>query len=126
MPAGVADIFKIVVLAASTHAALAADGAYVRTFLGAEEHILELHHAGVGEQQRRVVRRHQRTRRYDRVTVATEVVEEQFADVGTFHVVSVTAPALPYLLRPCSRGRSVAPAWIQGLLYLVERKASVL
>ena len=60
VPAGVADIFKIVVLAAGAHAALRARGAHVRAFLLPQEHVLELHHAGVGEQKRRVVHRHER------------------------------------------------------------------
>ena len=60
VPAGVADILEIVVLAAGAHAALATGGAYVRAFLLSQEHVLELHHAGVGEQKRWVVRRHQR------------------------------------------------------------------
>src|SRR5437868_6762987 len=54
------DLVEIVVLAAGAHALLRRRRALVAAGLGAGEHVLELHHAGVGEQQRRVVRRHQR------------------------------------------------------------------
>ena len=57
---GVADVFQIVVLAAGAHAALRRHRAGVGTLVLAGEHVLELHHAGVGEQQRRVVARNQR------------------------------------------------------------------
>ena len=49
MAGGVADIFQIVVLAAGAHAALRRGRAVVSAFVLAEEHIFELHHAGVGE-----------------------------------------------------------------------------
>ena len=47
-------------LAADAHAFLAARGARVVALFLAEEHVLELVHPGVGEQQGRVVLRHQR------------------------------------------------------------------
>ena len=47
---GVADIFQVVVLAAGAQAALYGDGADIAALLGSEEHVLELHHPGVGEQ----------------------------------------------------------------------------
>ncbi len=61
----VADVLQIVVLAAGAHAALARGRAHVVAPLLAEKHILELHHAGIGEQQRRIIARHQRGRRHD-------------------------------------------------------------
>ena len=69
---GVADVLEVVVLAAGAHAALRARGARVGALLRAEEDVLELDHAGVGEQQRRVVARHQRARGHDGVAVALE------------------------------------------------------
>ena len=54
---GVADVLQVVVLAARAHAALRGRGARVGALLLAEEHVLELHHARIDEQQRRVVRR---------------------------------------------------------------------
>ncbi len=55
----------------------------VLPFVGAEEHILELHHAGVGEQQRRVVARDERAGGHDGVPLGSEEVEEILADLRT-------------------------------------------
>ena len=60
---GIADVVEVVVLAAGAHALLAGGGAGVVAVLDAGEDVLELHHAGVGEHQRRVVARHQRRAR---------------------------------------------------------------
>ncbi len=60
MARGVADIVEIVVLAARAHAFLRAYRARIGALLKAGEHVLELHHAGIGEHQRRIVARHQR------------------------------------------------------------------
>ena len=51
--AGEADVFEVVVLAAGADALLAGGGAGVVAALGAEEDVLELVHAGVGEEQGR-------------------------------------------------------------------------
>ena len=61
MTRGIADVLEIIVLAARSHAALARWRALVVALLLAEEHVLELHHAGVGEQQRRIVPGHERS-----------------------------------------------------------------
>ena len=58
--AGEADVFEVVVLAAGADALLRGGGAGVVALLGAEEDVLELVHAGVGEEQRGVVVRDQR------------------------------------------------------------------
>ncbi len=60
---GVPDVLQIVVLAAGAYAALAGGRARVAAFLLAQEHVLERHHAGVGEQQRRIIPGHQAKRR---------------------------------------------------------------
>ncbi len=60
MAAGEADVFEVVVLAAGADAFLRADGAGVGTLLGTEEDVLELVHAGVGKEERRVVGRDER------------------------------------------------------------------
>ena len=78
---GVADVVEVVVLAAGAHALLRGRRAHVGARLLAGEHVLELHHAGVGEHQRRVVARHERRRRHDLVAVLLEEVEERSADV---------------------------------------------
>ena len=73
MARGVADILEVVVLAAGAHALLRRRGAHVGPLLQAGEDVLELHHARVGEHQRRVVARHERARRHDLVAVFGEV-----------------------------------------------------
>ena len=61
---GVADVLQIVVLAPGPHAALATDRPQVVETFTPGKRILELHHPRVGEQQRGIVPRHQRTRRH--------------------------------------------------------------
>ena len=86
MPGGIADVFQIVVLAAGAHAFLRRGGALVGPLLQAGEDVLELHHAGIGEQQCRIVARHERARRDDLVLVARKIVEKSGADVvGRLH-----------------------------------------
>ena len=60
MPRGVADAIEIVVLAAGANAFLRRDRPRDAALFGAGEDVLELHHAGIGEQQRRVIARNQR------------------------------------------------------------------
>ncbi len=81
MAGGVADVLEVVVLAAGAHAALAGGGAHVVALLLAQEHVLELHHAGVGEEQRRVVAGHERARGHDGMAVLAEEFEEGAADI---------------------------------------------
>jgi hypothetical protein len=68
MARGVADVFQVVVLATGADAFLARGGAVVGPLVEAQEHVLELVHAGVGEQQRRVVAGHDRARRDDLIS----------------------------------------------------------
>ncbi len=79
---GVADIVEVVVLAAGTHAFLARRGAAVGALLSAGEDVLELHHARIGEEQGRVVARHERGGRHDRVAARAEEIEESGPDVA--------------------------------------------
>ncbi len=81
----IADVLEVVVLAAGAHAALRGGCARIRPLVGAEEHVLKLHHARVHEQQRRVVARHERGRRHDRVTALGEELQKLRSDVGDFH-----------------------------------------
>ena len=86
VPGGIADVFQIVVLATGAHAFLRRGGALIGPLLQAGEDVLELHHAGIGEQQCRIVARHQRARRDDLVIVAREIVEKRGANVvGGLH-----------------------------------------
>jgi hypothetical protein len=50
-----------------------------------DEDVLELDHPGIDEEERRIVRRHERRRRHDRVPTLGEVLEEPAADLGGFH-----------------------------------------
>ncbi len=81
MARGVADIVEVVVLAAGAHAFLRRGRPRRFRLLGPGEHVLERHHAGIGEHQRRVVARHERRRRHHQVIVVGEEVEKGGADV---------------------------------------------
>ena len=90
MTRGVADIVEVVVLAAGAHALLRGGGALIRPLLDAGKDVLELHHAGIGEHQGRVVARHKRRRRHDFMAVLGKIVEERGSDVvDAAHVCSI-------------------------------------
>ena len=91
---GVADVVEVVVLAAGAHAFLRRRGAMIRPALDAGEDVLELHHAGVGEHQRRIVARHERGRRHDLMAVGPEKLQEMRSDL-----VDAVHSALPSSLR---------------------------
>ena len=79
----VADVVEVVVLSAGADALLRVDDAAVLGRLGAEEVGLELVHAGVGEEQRRVVVRDDRRAGHERVAVLlAKEVDEVLADLG--------------------------------------------
>ena len=59
VPGGIADVFKVIVLAAGANAALRRRSARIRACIFACEDILKLHHARVGKQQSRIVSGHQ-------------------------------------------------------------------
>ncbi len=82
---GVADVVQVVVLAAGADALLRGRGAAVGALVETQEHVLELVHARVGEQQRGVVARHHRAGRHDGVALGLEVLQEGLADVCGFH-----------------------------------------
>src|SRR5262249_15833018 len=85
MPRGVADVLEVVVLAAGAHAALAGGGAHVVALFLAQEHILELHHAGIGEEGGGVVGGHERARRHDGMAAFAEKFEVGAADFRRAH-----------------------------------------
>jgi hypothetical protein len=78
----VADVFQVVVLAAGAHAALHRGRARVRARVGAEEDVLELHHAAVRQQHGRIITRHQGAGPNDRVAFGFEEFEEFVANFG--------------------------------------------
>ncbi len=81
MAGGVADIVEIVMLAAGAHAFLRRGRAQRCGLLLAGEHVLERHHASIGEHQSRVVTRHQRRRRHQLVVILGEEIEKGRADL---------------------------------------------
>ena len=80
-----ADVLEVVVLAADAHALLRRGRARVVARLAAEEHILELVHAGVREEQRRVVVRHERRAGHGAVAIGGEVGKKRPADLVRMH-----------------------------------------
>ncbi len=96
---GVAHVVEVVVLAAGSDALLRRRGARVRALVEAEEHVLELVHPGVREEQRRIVARHHRRRGHDRVALGFEELQEGRTDFCGFHSGTFWGP------RPgCGRG----------------------
>jgi hypothetical protein len=81
VPGRVSDVVEVVVLAAGAHALLRRRRPDRRRGLGAGEDVLERHHAGVDEQQRRIALRHEGRGRDDGVVVAAEVAQELTADI---------------------------------------------
>src|SRR5262245_2210713 len=82
---GVAHVLEVVMLAARAHAALGGGRARVRPLVLAEEHVLELHHPGVGEEQGRIVRGNERRRGHDRVAALGKEFHEPPANLVRLH-----------------------------------------
>ena len=82
---GVAHVFQVVVLAARTQTGLYGGGAHVRALVRAQKHVLELHHAGIGEHQRGVVARYQRAGGDHRVAFGGKEIKKSLANVGNIH-----------------------------------------
>ncbi len=93
VPPGQPDLLEVVVLAPGADALLARRRAAVGSRILPEEGPLELDHAGVGEQQRRVVPRFERRRGDLDVPVCDEEIEEFPADACGFHGGKLTARA---------------------------------
>ena len=82
----VANLLKVVVLAAHTQALLRVYTAYVcARILGAEYNVFPLVHAGIGEHQGRVVLDNHGCRRYDFVSSRLEKLLVRFADFVCCH-----------------------------------------
>jgi hypothetical protein len=69
-------------LAADAHTLLRGGGAVVGALLHAQEGILELIHAGVGQEQRRVILRHQAAAGDDLMTVLVKEIQKKLADLA--------------------------------------------
>src|SRR5688572_11481443 len=85
MPARVADVLEVVVFAPGTYAFLRGGRTRVVALLHPEKHVLELVHARVGEQQRRIVRRNQRGAANRSMPARGKVVEELLAYLVACH-----------------------------------------
>ena len=83
--AGVADVFEIVVFAAGADAFLRGGGAGVVARFEALENLLELVHAGVGEEQSGVVGRQEGAAADDAMAAGVEEVEKALTDIVTGH-----------------------------------------
>ncbi len=83
--AGVADVFEVVVLAAGADALLGSGGAGVVAFFEALKNFLELVHAGVGEEQRRVVGGQERAAAHDTMPAGVEEIEKTLTDIVAGH-----------------------------------------
>ena len=89
MPRGIADIVEVIMLSARPHAFLRGCRPGRRPRLQPGEHVLERHHAGVGEHQRRIVVGHQRRGGHYLMGIVPEIIEERAADiVGRAHTAS--------------------------------------
>ena len=77
-----ADLLEVVVLAGDAQAALVVHGPRVRARLGTDEHVLELDHPRVGEQQRRVTGRDEAGAGHGGVAALGEELDEPAADLG--------------------------------------------
>lgn len=97
---GIPHRIQVVVLAAGPQAR-DIGRTHVAAFLRPQEHVLELHHAGVGEQQGGIVAGHQGGGRHDGVALAGEEIEEILADLagaeglGSGHLAGIGWKALP-------------------------------
>lgn len=73
---GIADIVEIIVFATCPQALLRGDGTAIGALFQAGEHILELNHARIREQQGWIVLRHQRAGGDNFMALASEKFEE--------------------------------------------------
>ena len=81
VPRRVADIVQVIVLAARAHAFLRSRGAAVVTGFDPGEQVLELHHAGIGEHQCRIVAGHQGAGLDHAVAIAPVEIKKGRADI---------------------------------------------
>ena len=107
---GVADVIKVVVLTTGANTFLRCCRAGVVAGFDACEQVLELHHARVRKQQRRVVAGHKRGRGHDRVPLFFEIAQKGRADiVQRCHALPRVAKILsdvPLALGAVHRGRA--------------------
>jgi hypothetical protein len=83
MDAVTPDILKIIVLACHPHTLLRISRPFIGSFIDAKKHILELHHACIGEEQGLITSRDERSGRNDSVTVLNEEINKLLSDLCT-------------------------------------------
>jgi hypothetical protein len=112
VPPRVAHVFEVVVFASRADALLRGRGPCVVALLGAEEHVLELIHSGVGEEQSRIVGRHQGGTAHHPVVSLFEKGKEFLADLVTGHRFIVTWSRISSQIRRTSaRGSGARVTW---------------
>ncbi|HYS61420.1 MAG TPA: hypothetical protein VEM27_12580 [Gemmatimonadales bacterium] len=89
---GMAHLLEVIVFAARPHALLARHGPGVRPPLEPLKHALELHHPGVGEQERGIVRRDQGGAGHFLVPPGLEELEKLAADFSGGHGGNILSP----------------------------------
>ena len=86
MPRSVANIIKIIMLAACAHTFLARRSGHIWPFFKAREHIFEGNHPSIDKHQSRIILRHERRRSDTSVARVFKIIEEGSADiVGASH-----------------------------------------
>ena len=89
MPCRIAHVFKIVMFATRAHTALRGHRALVLALVVAKEDVLELHHAGIREQQCRIVAGDERRTRDNLVALPMEEFQKSAAQLVAGHVFHV-------------------------------------
>src|SRR5207249_3874113 len=85
MAASAADVLQVVMLATGANAFLRSGSALVLALLQSEKNVLELDHAGIGEQQRVVVGGNERTALHRAVTACGKIVQKPLANFIACH-----------------------------------------
>ena len=117
-------------LAGHAHALLRVDGAAVGTLVGAEEHVLELDHARIGEEKRGIPARDERHGRHNRVPVLDKEVEESLADFvagqffGHSHSRKMNFGIIPSGIRCSMQITKVPNLWVRDSNLLVKSHAA--
>ena len=79
---GVPHIFQVIVFTASAQTGLHRGSTHIAAAVGAQKHVLELHHARVGEHQSGVITRHQGAGRHHGMPFGRKKVEKTLTDLG--------------------------------------------
>src|SRR6185295_11829956 len=85
MPRGLSHFVEIIVFAAGANTLLRRRGAHVLALLRTQKDVLELIHARVCEEQRRIVGGQEGRRAHTRVPVLLKIPQKSFANFVTSH-----------------------------------------